>query len=172
METSSNTNDKIRIEQHLMLRESLGLQATCARRRHRQTRLGALFCSVSSLWTTHEERRAFLPARTARTERPAGTPKFCMLVSPACLRWTEVFGHSFCNVVVQGILEHLCDLFHRVEWTAVRRGCSKGVCLPRRDAGCDGDHRRRHCLEGRASPTRKGRGSPQVQRAQVVSGTS
>ena len=43
-----------------------------------------------------------------------------MMVSPACLRWTEVSGHSFCDIVVQGILGHLCDLFHMVAGTIVK----------------------------------------------------
>ena len=47
-------------------------------------------------------------------------PKCCMMVSPACLRWTEVSSHSFCDSVVQGILEHLCDLFHMVAGTIVK----------------------------------------------------
>ena len=37
-----------------------------------------------------------------------------MLVSPACVRWTEVSGHSTLSC-------HLCDLFHRVTWAAVGR---------------------------------------------------
>ena len=44
-----------------------------------------------------------------------------MLVSPTCFRWTEVSGHSFCNVVVWRILEQLRDLFHIFAWAIVRR---------------------------------------------------
>ena len=77
----------------------------------------------------------------------ASSPKFRMLVSPACLRWTEISGQSFCNVVVQGIIEDLCDLFHEVAWTTVRRHAQRALCLSRRGAGCDGEHCCMLCLE-------------------------
>ena len=77
--------------------------------------------AASSLWTTSVERRVFLPARTARTEKASWHLQLCMTVSPTCLRKTEVSGHSFCNVAMQGLLEHVCDLFHIFDWVIVRR---------------------------------------------------
>ena len=73
-----NNVDDCDIFNNLVLRESLGLQAKFARRRHRQTRMGALFCSVSSLWTASVERHAVLPARTARTEKALKIQHACV----------------------------------------------------------------------------------------------
>ena len=75
-------------------------------------------------------------------------------VCPARLRY------SFFNVVVQGIIEHLCDLFHKFAWTTVRNDAPTGACL----SGRDGVRRRRLCLEdllirwGRAVPPKQGKG--------------
>ena len=103
--------------------------------------------SVSLFWTTCAERRAFLHARTARTEKACWQPKSCMLESPTSSRWTEVSGHPSCSFVVQGILEHLCELFHIFAWTIVRRDPPRELVCQGENSGCDGDHRRRLCLE-------------------------
>ena len=77
------------------------------------------------------EGRAFLPARTARTEKTSWHPQFCVFVVPACLKWTEVSGDTFCNVVVQGIIGYLCDLFHTFAWTLIKRDVPRTLVCQR-----------------------------------------
>ena len=60
-----------------------------------------------------------------------------MSVFSACLRWTEVSHHTLCNVVVKGVIEHPCDLFHRFAWTTVRRAAPRAhVCQRERCGMC------------------------------------
>ena len=63
-------------------------------------------------------------------KRPAGTRNAACLCLPLLTLDRSIWPPFFCNVVVQGILEHLSDLFHIFVWAIVGRDA------PTRDAGC------------------------------------
>ena len=88
-----------------------------------------LFCLVA---LDNICRKACVLARTNSTPwKSQLAPQFLHVSVSRMLTLDTVSGHSFCNVVVQGIFEHLCDQNHIVAWTIVRRDAPRALVCQR-----------------------------------------
>ena len=106
---------------------SLCLEARCARRRLRQTRMGAwFFCLVAG--QNLQKGEGSCPHEEHALKRPAGTPNSACWCHPHASAGQKYLATFFAALLCRGTFERLCDLF---AWKRVRRDGPRALVCQR-----------------------------------------